>query len=177
MKHMLRSHFRLLILLIAVVVVLPVLFFLSQNLTHSEPLALSPDKKFWKEKLTNQQYYVLHENGTDIPFTSPDLLYEKRKGTYVTADCEEPVFRSEQKFDSGTGWPSFWAPINEKALLLVPDSSEGMTRIEVRGKKCNTHLGHVFDDGPDILPDGRKATGKRYCINASALKFIPDENQ
>jgi len=122
----------------------------------------------YKLKLTPEQYYVLREGGTDIPFTHLDMLNNHEKGTYVTADCGEPVFRSEQKFDSGTGWPSFWAPIDDGAVELREDNSFGTKRIEVLGKKCGGHLGHVFDDGPE-------PTGKRYCINASALKFIPDE--
>jgi len=122
----------------------------------------------YKQKLTPEQYHVLREGGTDIPFTHLEMLNNHEKGTYVTADCGEPVFRSEQKFDSGTGWPSFWAPIDDGAVELREDNSFGTKRIEVLGKKCGGHLGHVFDDGPE-------PTGKRYCINASALKFIPDE--
>ena len=122
----------------------------------------------YKQKLTPEQYHVLREGGTDIPFTHLEMLNNHENGTYVTADCGEPVFRSEQKFDSGTGWPSFWAPIDDDAVVLREDNSFGTKRIEVLGKKCGGHLGHVFDDGPE-------PTGKRYCINASALKFIPDE--
>lgn len=122
----------------------------------------------WKEKLTPEQYYVLREAGTERPFTSP-LLHEKRKGTYVSADCDEPLFRSEQKYDSGTGWPSFWAPISEDAVVEIPDRSLGVLRVEVQSK-CGGHLGHVFTDGPE-------PTGLRYCMNGDALKFIPDAEQ
>lgn len=120
----------------------------------------------WKQILTPQQYYVLRESGTDPAFSETLLLNEKRPGTYVTADCGEPVFRSEDKYDSKTGWPSFWKPI-DGSVVEIADNSYGMQRVEIVGKKCGGHLGHVFTDGP-------KPTGLRYCINPSALKFIPD---
>lgn len=120
----------------------------------------------WKKVLTPEQYAVLREEGTERPFTSP-LLDEHRPGTFVTADCGDPVFRSEQKFDSGTGWPSFWAPISPDAVMEVEDNSYGMKRVEIRSR-CGGHLGHVFTDGPE-------PTGLRYCMNGVALKFIPDE--
>ncbi len=115
----------------------------------------------WKKILTSEQYYILREQGTEIPFTGP-LNDEKRAGTYFSVGCDIPLFRSEQKYDSGTGWPSFWAPI-EPGILVLRDEGG---RIEVLDP-CGGHLGHVFDDGP-------KPTGKRYCMNSVALYFVPD---
>ncbi len=126
---------------------------------------LPTSKEEWLKRLSPAQYNVLFEAGTERPFTSP-LNDEHRPGTFVSADCGEPLFRSEQKFDSGTGWPSFWAPITPDAVVLSADTLLGYERTEVRSK-CGGHLGHVFDDGPP-------PTGLRYCMNGLALRFIPD---
>jgi peptide-methionine (R)-S-oxide reductase len=119
----------------------------------------------WKRILTPAQYNVLREHGTERPFTSP-LNKEHRKGTFACAGCDLPLFSSEAKFDSGTGWPSFYQPL-PNAVGTTEDKSFFMTRTEVHCRRCGGHLGHVFDDGP-------KPTGLRYCMNGVALKFVPE---
>lgn len=121
----------------------------------------------WKTMLTPEQYHILREAGTERPFSS-DLLHNKAKGTYVCAGCGLELFSSETKFDSGSGWPSFFAPIAKGHVLTRIDESHGMIREENVCAKCGGHLGHVFPDGP-------KPTGLRYCMNGLALKFVPAE--
>ena len=117
----------------------------------------------WKKKLAPEQFHVLRKKGTEMPFTGK-LLHNKETGMYVCAACGTKLFSSETKFDSGTGWPSFFKPAKKGSVELKEDNSLFMRRIEVICKKCGGHLGHVFDDGP-------KPTGKRYCINGCALDF------
>jgi peptide-methionine (R)-S-oxide reductase len=119
----------------------------------------------WRKLLTAEQYSVLREAGTEPPFTSP-LLNEHRVGTFACAGCDLSLFSSKTKFDSGTGWPSFWAPL-DKAVVEKPDASFGMRRTAVECRRCGGHLGHVFPDGPP-------PTGLRYCMNGLALEFAPD---
>jgi peptide-methionine (R)-S-oxide reductase len=119
----------------------------------------------WRKRLTSAQYDVLRKHGTERPGTSP-LNHEKRKGTFACAGCDLPLFSSDTKFESGTGWPSFYQPL-DNAIETTTDRSFFMTRTEVHCKRCAGHLGHVFDDGP-------KPTGLRYCMNGVAMKFVAE---
>jgi peptide-methionine (R)-S-oxide reductase len=118
----------------------------------------------WRSKLTPDQYAILRKEGTERPFTS-SLLHEERKGVFACAGCGLDLFSSSTKFDSGTGWPSFWAPL-DNAVNTHVDKSYGMIRSAVTCRRCDGHLGHVFDDGP-------QPTGLRYCMNGLALTFKP----
>ncbi|WP_457090431.1 peptide-methionine (R)-S-oxide reductase MsrB [Microvirga sp. P5_D2] len=118
----------------------------------------------WRKLLKPDQYSVLRQSGTEAPFSSP-LLNEHRDGTFTCAGCQRDLFSSKTKFESGTGWPSFWAPL-EKSVGLAEDTSYGMVRTSVHCSRCGGHLGHAFDDGPP-------PTGQRYCMNGVAMNFIP----
>lgn len=120
-------------------------------------------KQEWREKLTDEQFYVCREKGTERAFTG-EYHDCKDKGVYACICCGEPLFDSETKFNSGTGWPSFWQPLNDTAVESDVDTSHGMRREEVHCRKCGSHLGHVFPDGP-------QPTGLRYCINSVSLKL------
>lgn len=117
----------------------------------------------WRKILTPQQFHILREKGTERAF-SGKYHDNKTKGLYVCAGCGEELFHSDAKFDSGTGWPSFWEPVSEENVLTKPDNNLFMRRTEVLCSRCGGHLGHVFDDGP-------RPTGLRYCINSAALNF------
>ena len=126
------------------------------------PQPLSDDEL--KKKLTPEQYKILREKGTEAPF-SGQLLHNDKSGDYSCMACGAVVFKSDTKFDSGSGWPSFYDPANTEAVRLIADPSQGMDRVEVTCANCGSHLGHVFHDAPD------QPTGMRFCINSAALDF------
>jgi peptide-methionine (R)-S-oxide reductase len=133
--------------------------------TSNNEFEIAKSEKEWREMLTPEQFQVLRKHGTERAFTSPlDKQYEP--GTYICGGCGQPLFTSETKYDSRTGWPSFYAPI-EGAIATSIDRSLFITRVETHCSRCGGHLGHVFEDGP-------QPTGQRYCMNGVALKFVPE---
>ncbi len=122
----------------------------------------------WKKLLSPAQFNVLREKGTERPFTG-EHWDNKAEGLYVCSGCGAPLFHSHTKFKSGTGWPSYYAPVHKDRVSEVPDKTYGMNRTEVLCARCGGHLGHIFDDGP-------KPTGLRYCINSASLDFVPGES-
>lgn len=120
----------------------------------------------WRAELTPEEYAVLRQAGTERPWTGA-LLDEKRKGRFVCRACGNVLFDSDTKFESGSGWPSFYQAADSDAVELIEDDSHGMRRIEVRCARCHSHLGHVFDDAPQT------PTGERYCMNSVSLSFHP----
>ena len=131
-------------------------------MSDNENYAVKKSETEWQKELDPLQHHVLRNHGTERPFTSPHNN-EKRPGLFHCAGCGEPLFESSTKYESGSGWPSFWAPM-EGAVGTTTDTSHFMTRTEVHCSKCGGHLGHVFPDGP-------QPTGERYCMNGAALKF------
>ena len=123
----------------------------------------------WRDELTPEQYAITRQKATERPFTGK-YLHNKESGTYNCIACDLPLFSSDTKFESGSGWPSFWDVIQTGNVELHRDLSHGMNRVEVVCSRCGAHLGHLFEDGP------RQMTGLRYCINSAALNFQPDQD-
>lgn len=136
----------------------------TNNNDETRPRRVVKSNEEWKKLLTPAQFSVLREQGTERPYSSP-LVENHEKGIFRCAACKTPLFSSDTKFESGTGWPSFYAPISKQNVIEKVDRTHGMVRTEVECGGCDGHLGHVFDDGP-------KPTGLRYCMNGAALEFV-----
>lgn len=131
-------------------------------MVQKEKNMIKPDE-YWRERLTDDEFEVCRLRGTEAPF-SGKLLHNHKTGVYSCTCCQTPLFLSDNKYDSGCGWPSFDAPINDEAVRYIEDLSHGMKRVEIRCSACDSHLGHVFPDGP-------KTTGERFCVNSVSLIF------
>ncbi len=129
---------------------------------QKEEKMIKPDE-YWRERLTDDEFEVCRLRGTEAPF-SGKLLHNHKTGVYSCTCCQAPLFLSDNKYDSGCGWPSFDAPVNDTAIRYIEDLSHGMKRVEIRCSACDSHLGHVFPDGP-------KTTGERFCVNSVSLIF------
>ena len=138
------------------------------NDSATKPHTVKSDSEC-RSELTREQYHVARQHGTERPFTGA-YWDEKRPGSYACVCCGAPLFESDTKFDSGTGWPSFWEPVKDEAVARHEDRSIFMRRTEIRCSQCDAHLGHVFPDGPE-------PTGLRYCMNGTALRFTPQESE